>query len=86
MVLCITYQAFAEYQLLQVLHRRKRINSEGNLFSAFLLLGLFQGMGVSRDQSLTGFVSMFHRLCVQAIMPAVVSSPAECVLSLPHMF
>jgi len=32
-------------------------------------------MSVLRDQSLTGFMSMFHRLCVLAIMPAAVSSP-----------
>ena len=28
---------------------------------------------------------MFHGLCVLAIMPAAVSSPAECMLSLPHV-
>lgn len=84
-MLCIVYRALPEYQLLQVLDRGKRINAVGNLVSGFLL-GLFQGMGVLRDQSLTGFMSMFHRLCVLAMMPAAVSSPAECILSLPHMF
>jgi hypothetical protein len=78
--------ALAEYQLLQVLDRGKKINAVGNVVSGFLLLGLFQDVGVFRDQSLTGFMSMFHRLCVPAIMPTAVSSPAECILSLPHMF
>lgn len=69
-----------------MLDRRKKINAVGNMVSGFLLLGLFQGVGVFRDQSLTGFMSMFHRLCVPGIMPPAVSSPAECILSLPHMF
>jgi hypothetical protein len=69
--------------LLQLLDREKKINAVSNLVSEFLLLGLFQGMCVLRDQSLTVFMSMSHRH-VLAIMPSAVSNPAECILSLPH--
>jgi hypothetical protein len=55
-VLCIAHPALAEYQLLQMLDRGMKINSVGKLVSGFLLLGLFQGIGVLRDHSLTGFM------------------------------